>query len=289
MTRCYGAMHVAEIARKYGTKSGPSESRSYLLRRSYREGGKVRHETLANLSALPLPAISALRDVLSGKTLVVAGEGLELQRALPHGHVAALSAQACLLGLPEPLGSACKERDVAYALVLARTLRPASKRATASWWAGTTLVEDLGLEGVGTDEAYAAMDWLLLRQEAIELKLAKRHLGEAANPSCRAYFDLSSSSWMEGSGCPLVAFGHSRGGKRGKPQIEYGLLADPRGCPVAIRVFPGNTADPGAFAEIVTVVRERFGLKQLVMVGDRGMITSARIDKLRELQRDGVA
>ncbi len=283
MTRCYGAMHVAEIARKYGTKSGPSESRSYLLRRPYREGGKVRHETLANLSALPLPAISALRDVLSGKTLVVAGEGLELQRALPHGHVAALSAQACLLGLPEPLGSACKERDVAYALVLARALRPASKRATASWWAGTTLVEDLGLEGVGTGEAYAAMDWLLLRQEAIELKLAKRHLGEAANPSCRAYFDLSSSSWMEGSGCPLVAFGHSRGGKRGKPQIEYGLLADPRGCPVAIRVFPGNTADPGAFAEIVTVVRERFGLEQLVMVGDRGMITSARIDKLREL------
>ena len=137
VTRCYGAMHVAGIARKYGTKSGPSESRSYLLRRSYREGGKVRHETLANLSALPLPAISALRDVLSGKTLVVAGEGLELQRALPHGHVAALSAQACLLGLPEPLGSACKERDVAYALVLARALRPASKRATASWWAGT--------------------------------------------------------------------------------------------------------------------------------------------------------
>ncbi len=279
-------MHVAEIVRKYDTKSGPSESRSYLLRRSYREAGKVRHETLANLSALPPPAIDALRNVLSGKTLLVAGEGLELVRALPHGHVAALSAQAQALGLPDLLGPPCKERDIAYALMLARALRPASKRATVSWWSDTTLVSDLGLDDVGTDEAYAAMDWLLTRQDAIEQKLAKRHLSETANPSRRAYFDLS-SSWMEGRCCPLAAFGHSRDGKRGKLQIEYGLLTDPQGCPVAIRVFPGNTGDPTSFAEIVTVVRERFGLTHLVMVGDRGMITSARIDALREFQGMG--
>ncbi len=126
------------------------------------------------------------------------------------------------------------------------------------------------------------MDWLLASQESIEAKLAKRHLQVAANPSHRAYFDLS-SSWMEGTSCPLVAFGHSRDAKRGKPQIEYGLLTDPTGCPVAIRVFPGNTADPSAFSEIVTVVRERFGLDHLTMVGDRGMITKARIDQLRGL------
>jgi hypothetical protein len=184
--------------------------------------------------------------------------------------------------LPGLLGPACKERDIAYGLILARALRPASKRATVSWWTDTTLAEDLGLAGVGTDEAYQAMDWLLASQESIEAKLAKRHLQVAANPSRRAYFDLS-SSWMEGTSCPLVAFGHSRDAKRGKPQIEYGLLTDPTGCPVAIRVFPGNTADPSAFSEIVTVVRERFGLDHLTMVGDRGMITKARIDQLRGL------
>jgi hypothetical protein len=286
VTRQYGAMHVAEVVRKYETKSGPAESRSYLLRRSYRENGKVRHETLANLSALPPPAIGALRDVLAGKTLLVAGEGLEIVRSLPHGHLAAVAAEARLLGLPELLGPACTERDVAFALLLARVVRPASKLATTSWWSDTTLVSDLGLEGIGTDEAYAAMDWLLSRQEAIEEKLAKRHLSAEANPARRAYFDLS-SSWMEGRTCPLSAFGHSRDAKRGKPQIEYGILAAPSGCPVAIRVFPGNTADPSAFVEIVKVLREGFGLTELVMVGDRGMITSARIEALRELPGSG--
>jgi len=275
-------MHVAEVVRKYETKSGPAESRSYLLRRSYREAGKVKHETLANLSALPPPAIQALRDVLAGKTLLIAGEGFELLRSLPHGHLAAVACQAVALGFPELLGPACKERDVAFALLLARVVRPKSKLATVSWWADTTLREDLGLEGVSTDEAYAAMDWLLKRQDAIEQALAKRHLAGEANPSRRALFDLS-SSWMEGRTCPLAKFGYSRDGKKGKPQIEYGLLTDPSGCPVAIRVFPGSTADPTAFSAIVEVVRERFGLTHLVMVGDRGMITSARIEALRGL------
>jgi hypothetical protein len=171
-------------------------------------------------------------------------------------------------------------------LILARVVRPASKLATTSWWSDTTLVADLGLAGIGTDEAYAAMDWLLSRRDTIEALLAKRHLSPGANPARRAYFDLS-SSWMEGRSCSLSSFGHSRDGKRGKLQIEYGLLTDPSGCPVAIRVFPGNTADPTSFVEIVKVVRERFGLERLVMVGDRGMITSARIDQLRELSGMG--
>ena len=276
-------MHISTTRRHYVAADGVERVyETHLLRRSVRIGKTVRNETLANLSHLPAELIEALRAGLSGKTLLVAGEGLELVRALPHGHVAALSAQARALGLPDLLGPACKERDISYALVLARALRPASKRATVSWWSDTTLVSDLSLDDVGTDEAYAAMDWLLSRQDAIEQKLAKRHLAETANPSRRAYFDLS-SSWMEGRCCPLAAFGHSRDAKRGKLQIEYGLLTDPQGCPVAIRVFPGNTGDPTSFSEIVTVVRERFGLTHLVMVGDRGMITSARIDALREL------
>jgi Transposase DDE domain len=276
-------MHISTTRRHYVGADGVERNyETHLLRRSVRVGKTVRNETLANLSHLPAELIEALRAGLSGKTLLVAGEGLEIVRSLPHGHVAAVAAKAKALGLPELLGPACKERDVAFALILARAVRPASKLATTSWWSDTTLVADLGLEGVGTDEAYAAMDWLLSRQEAIEMSLAKRHLSPEANPTQRAYFDLS-SSWMEGRSCPLAAFGHSRDGKRGKPQIEYGLLTAPSGCPVAIRVFPGNTADPTSFVAIVKVVRERFGLERLVMVGDRGMITSARIDQLREL------
>ncbi|MDA8074347.1 MAG: IS1634 family transposase [Actinomycetota bacterium] len=280
-------MHISTTRRHYVAADGVERVyETHLLRRSVRVGKTVRNETLANLSHLPAELIEALRAGLSGKTLLVAGEGLELVRSLPHGHVAALCVQARALGLPDLLGPPCKERDIAYALVLARALRPASKRATVSWWSDTTLVEDLGLKDVGTDEAYGAMDWLLSRQDAIEQKLAERHLFEAANPTRRAYFDLS-PSWMEGRCCPLAAFGHSRDAKRGKLQIEYGLLTDPKGCPVAIRVFPGNISDPTSFKEIVTVVRDRFGLTHLVMVGDRGMITSARIEKLRELEGMG--
>jgi hypothetical protein len=280
-------MHISTTRRHYVAADGVERVyETHLLRRSVRVGKTVRNETLANLSHLPAELIEALRAGLSGKTLLVAGEGLELVRALFHGHVAALSAQARALGLPDLLGPACKERDIAYALVLARALRPASKRATVSWWSDTTLVEDLGLKDVGTDEVYGAMDWLVSRQDVIERKLAERHLSEAANPTRRAYFDLS-SSWMEGRCCPLAAFGHSRDGKPNKAQIEYGLLTDPKGCPVAIRVFPGNTSDPTSFKEIVSVVRERFGLTHLVMVGDRGMITSARIAQLRELSGMG--
>lgn len=277
MAKPSGAMHVSKIV----SRRGEREYVSWLVRRSFREGGKVRHETLANLSALPQATIEAVRASLSGKTLVTAGEDLRIVRGLPHGHVAAVWAQAKALGLPALLGPAGRMRDLALALVISRVVAPASKLATLSWWADTTLGVDFGVAGADTDEVYAAMDWLVGRQDAIEAKLAARHLAAEANPSRMALFDLS-SSWVEGTRCPLAARGYSRDGRKGKAQIEYGLLCDPAGRPVAVRVFAGNTGDPAAFIEAVTVVKDRFGLADLVMVGDRGMITSARIDALRQ-------
>ena len=276
-------MHISTTRRHYTGADGVERHyETHLLRRSVRVGKTVRNETLANLSHLPAELIEALRAGLAGKTLLVAGEDLELVRSRPHGHLAAVACQAKVLGLKDLLGPPCKERDIAYALVLARVVHPKPKLATVTWWHDTTLVEDLGLEDVGTDEVYAAMDWLVSRQDAIEATLARRHLAPEVDPTGRAYFDLS-SSWLEGRCCPLAAFGYSRDGKRNKAQIEYGLLAARDGTPVAIRVFPGNTADPAAFKDIVEVVRDRFGLTHLVMVGDRGMITSARIEALKEV------
>jgi hypothetical protein len=277
-----GAMHVARNRRTYVAKSG--EQRVYesvLVRRTYRDGGQVRHETLANLSALPAEAVSAIEATLKGERLVPAGQAVTITASLPHGHVAAVHAMAAKLGLPALLGPACAERDLALALVISRVVAPASKLSTLTWWAGTTLGADLGVTAASTDQVYAAMDWLAGRQDAIEAKLAARHLGPEPDPARMALFDLS-SSWLEGTHCPLAARGYSRDGKKGKLQIEYGLLTDPQGRPVAVRVLPGNTGDPAAFTEIVQVVRDKFGLENMVMVGDRGMITSARIDALRE-------
>ena len=222
-----------------------------------------------------------IRESLAGKSHVIVGEGFELTRALPHGHLAAVSVMANQLGLPDLLGPACKERDIAYALILARVVHPRPKLATTKWWADTTLSGDLGLEDVSTDDVYAAMDWLGTRQARIEDVLATRHLGTTANPAQLAYFDLS-SSWVEGKKIALAARGYSRDKKRGVAQIEYGLLTDRDGRPVATQVFAGNTADPSAFVSVVESVRTRFGLGRLTMVGDRGMITSARIRALRD-------
>ena len=277
-------MHVARNRRTYVAKSG--ERRVYesvLVRRTYRDGGKVRHETLANLSALPGEAVSAIEATLKGERLVPAGQAVTITASAPHGHVAAVHAMAGKLGLPELLGPAGRQRDLALALIISRVIQPGSKLSTRAWWADTTLGADLGIAGASTDDIYAAMDWLGSRQDAIEAGLARRHLAPEPDPSGMALFDLS-SSWLEGTRCPLAARGYSRDGKKGKLQIEYGLLTDPAGRPVAVRVFPGNTGDPAAFTEIVTVVREKFGLAQMVMVGDRGMITSARIRALN--QRD---
>ena len=275
-------MHVSTTTRRYTPKDGTERTyRSHLLRRSVREGTKVKNETLANLSHLPEELIEAIRLGLAGETLVVAGSGLEVCRSLPHGHVAAVSSVAKSLGLLDLLGPPCRARDIAYALILARVVHPRPKLATTTWWADTTLASDLGLVGIGTDEVYAAMDWLHGRQGAIEVQLAKRHLGTDANPQGLAYFDLS-SSWVEGSKNELAARGYSRDKKHGVAQIEYGLLTDKDGRPIAIEVFKGNTADPTAFISIVSTIRTRFGLSRLTMVGDRGMITSARINALRE-------
>jgi hypothetical protein len=282
MAKRTAGVHVARIPSRYVDKAGRTrEYESFLLRRTYRHEGKVKHETLANLNPLPAEAIEALRAALAGQRLVPAGAAVRIARSIPHGHVAAVGVMAHQLGLPALLGPAGRERDLALALIISRVVRPGSKLATVAWWSDTTLGVDLRVAGASTDEVYAAMDWLVGRQDGIEARLAARHLAAAANPSRMALFDLS-SSWLEGSHCPLAARGYSRDGKKGKPQIEYGLLTDPAGRPVAVRVFPGNTADPAAFMDAVEVVRAKFGLTDLVMVGDRGMITSARIDALRE-------
>jgi hypothetical protein len=258
---------------------------SVLVRRTYRDGNKVRHETLANLSKLPAETIAVIEATLKGQVMVPAEAACTITRSLPHGHVAAVAAMARQLGFPAVLGPACRSRDLVVGLIISRVIRPASKLCTLSRWSDTTLGGDLGVAGASTDEVYAAMDWLRGRQDAIEKKLAAKHLGPEANPSRMAMFDLT-SSWVTGRCCELAAYGYSRDGKKGLPQINYGLLTDPAGRPVAVRVLPGNTADPAAFTGIVEVIRDTFGLTRLVLVGDRGMITSARITALRELNTD---
>jgi len=268
----------------YVDKHGRSRDySSAYLRRTYRDGGKVKNETVANLSALPGHVIDLIDAGLKGRQLVPAGEAVTITRSVPHGHVAAVHAMARELGLPALLGPAGRQRDLALALVISRVVAPASKLSTLTWWADVSLGADLGVAGACTDDVYAAMDWLAGRQDGIEAGLAARHLAPEANPSRMALFDLS-SSWLEGTRCPLAARGYSRDGKKGRLQIEYGLLTDPQGRPVAVRVFPGSTGDPVAFTEIVQVVRDKFGLARMVMVGDRGMITSARIQALNQME-----
>jgi hypothetical protein len=289
MTRNGGKVHVVRVTKTgYVDKQGHRKDySSAYLRRTYREAGKVKNETVANLSALPDHVIDLIDAGLKGQQLVPAAEAVTITRSVPHGHVAAVAAIAARLGLPALLGPAGRPRDLAMALIISRVARPASKLSTLTWWADVTLGGDLGVAGASTDEIYAAMDWLASRQDAVEAELARRHLAADANPSKMALFDLS-SSWLEGSHCPLAARGYSRDGKKGTLQIEYGLLTDPEGRPVAVRVFPGNTGDPASFTQIVSVVRDTFGLRDMVMVGDRGMITSARIAALNQLE-DGTA
>ena len=289
MTRNTGKVHVVRVTKTgYVDKQGRRKDySSAYLRRTYRDGGTVKNETVANLSALPDHVIDLIDAGLKGQQLVPAGEAVTITGSLPHGHVAAVHAMARELGLPALLGPAGRQRDLALALIISRVVKPGSKLATLTWWGDTTLGADLGVADASTDDIYAAMDWLEHRQDAIEAELARRHLAPEPNPSKMALFDLS-SSWLEGSHCPLAARGYSRDGKKGRRQIEYGLLTDPEGLLVAVRVFPGNTGDPAAFTKITEVVRDKFGLAQMVMVGDRGMITSARIRALNQRQ-DGTA
>ena len=283
MAKGFGAVHVTTQRRHYVGKDGvPRVYETNLLRRSYRRDGKVRNETVANLSALPPEAIDAVRACLAGKALVQAGTGFTITRSLPHGHLAAVWAVAQQLGLPALLGPVGRMRDLALALIISRAVAPASKLATLTAWDDVTLGLDLGVAGASTDEVYAALDYLLDRQEVIEKNLAARYLDPAVNPSRMALYDLS-SSWMTGSKCPLAKRGYSRDGKKDLPQIEYALLTDPAGCPVAVRVFEGNTADPAALAAAVTAVKDTFALQNMVLVGDRGMITTARIRALQQV------
>ncbi len=287
MATTSGKVHVVRVRKTHLDRHGQArEYSSAYLRRTYRESGTVKNETVANLSALPGHVIDLIDAGLKGKALVPAGEAVTITRSVPHGHVAAVHAMARKLGLPGLLGTPGPQRDLALALVISRVVAPASKLATLTWWPDTTLGADLGIAEASTGDIYAAMDWLEARQEQIEAALARRHLAPGVNPARMALFDLS-SSWLEGTHCPLAARGYSRDGKKGKPRIEYGLLTDPEGRPVAIRVFPGSTGDPAAFTAIVEVVRSKFALEKMVMVGDRGMITSARIDALNQPADDG--
>jgi hypothetical protein len=279
-------MHIDNASRQYVNGNGDRRTtKCYLLRRSYRDAdGKPRNETLANLSDLPENAIAALRLALKGATLVDAKSVFDAERSVPHGNVAAAHVMAGKLGLQSLLGPPCRDRDIAYALILSRAIRPKSKLSTVRWWSAgdTTLASDLGIADAGTGDVYVAMDWLLAQKEKIERKLARRHLFAGGI----AMYDLS-SSWVEGTQCELAAFGYSRDGKRGRMQIEYGLLTDPAGRPVSIDVFKGNTADTEACKTVISRVRKEFGMKELVFVGDRGMITRTRIGELRKLEGAG--
>ena len=286
MSRSTGKVHVVRVKKSHVDKQGRRrEYESVYLRRTYRDGEKVHNQTVANLSVLPEAAVAAVEATLKGQTLVAAGSEFTLARSLPHGHVAAVAEMARKLGLAGLLGPACRARDLVVALIVSRVVRPKSKLSTLSWWPNTTLGPDLGVAEASTDEIYAAMDWLVDRQEAIEKKLADKHLGPQSNPSRMALFDLT-SSWVTGRCCELAARGYSRDGKKGCAQIEYGVLCDRQGRPVAVRVFSGATADPESFTEVVKVVKDTLGITKLVLVGDRGMITTARIDALRELNNN---
>lgn len=264
-------MYIARIPNR---NSPPA----YLLRESYREKGKVKNRTLANLSALPLEQIELLSRVLRGESLVPAEQAFRMLRSLPHGHVQAVLAMFRRLGLESLIASRpCRERDLVVAMIAQRILHPSSKLAATRLWETTTLAEELGVGDTDVDELYAALDWLLRRQKRIEHKLARRHLSEGS----RVLYDVSSSSYF-GHTCLLARFGHNRDGRRDLPCIVYGVLTDAQGRPIAMEVYPGNTGDPTTVPDQVEKLRGRFGLKRVVLVGDRGMLTQAQIDKLRE-------
>lgn len=253
-----------------------------LLREGYRDGGKVKNRTLANLSHWPPAKVELLRRVLRDEPLALVDTLFEVVASSHHGHVQAVRTTMQRLGLDALIAARpARERELVVAMVAARILEPDSKLATTRWWRTTTLPEDLGVSDADEDALYEAMDWLLERQDRIERKLATRHLRAGG-----FVLDDLTSSYFEGTTCPLAAFGHNRDGKKGKLQVNYGLLTDARGCPVGVSVFKGNTGDPPTRLPEVQRVRERFGIEHLVVVGDRGMISQTQITALQAL--DGV-
>ena len=255
-----------------------------LLRRTWREGGKVKNETLANLSHLPAPLIELVKAGLAGKAVGVLGEGISVVRTLPHGSVAAVVGTMRASGLSALLGSRkSRERDLTEALIAGRLIAPDSKLACArdlrEETARNTLGEVLGVSDATEDELYAAMDRLLAQKDRIEAGLAKAHLREGT----LVLYDVS-GSYYTGTHCELAKYGHNRDGKKRFPQIVYGLLCAPSGCPVAIEVFEGNTADPKTLETQITKLRKRFGLSRVVLVTDRGVLTQTQIDRVRTIE-----
>ena len=251
-----------------------------LLRESYREGSTVRKRTLANLSSLSTAQVEAIRAALAGHTVQLSPQSLEITASRPHGHVHAVTLAMQRLDFASVLGNKpSRERALVLAMVAARIVAPHTKLATTRWWHTTTLASDFGVAEANEDDLYAAMDWLLARQDAIQKKLAARHLREGG----LVLYDLS-SSYFEGTTCPLAKLGHNRDGKKGLLQVNYGLLTDARGCPVAVSVHEGNVADSTTFLPEVQRLREQFGIEQLVMAGDRGMISNKAIAELRDMQ-----
>ena len=248
-----------------------------LLREGWREGGKVRKRTLANLSDWSKARIEALRRILKDEPAAGPEQTFVIERSLPQGHVQAVLETIRRLGLDRIIGATdSPERALVLAMIAERLVHPCSKLATTRLWHSTTLAEDLGVSQATEDDLYEAMDWLLERQGAIEKKLATRHLGEGA----QVLYDVT-SSYYEGRTCPLMRFGHDRDGKSGRPIVVYGVMTDRSGRPIALQVYPGNTGDPTTVPDQVEKLRARFGLKQVVLVGDRGMLTQTQIDTLK--------
>ncbi|MGO9821263.1 MAG: IS1634 family transposase [Solirubrobacteraceae bacterium] len=275
MPRRGGQAHVATIKTK---GKGGNEYTSYLLRRSYREGGKVKHENLGNLSHLPIEVIDAIRKMLAGRVLVDLDEQLQIERSSPHGHVAAVLGVLRGLDLERLLSrERCRERDLCVAMICQLVIGPCSKLSMTRRFHQTTVADELSLGGVTEPELLDAMDWLLDRQQRVQNTLAKRHLTDGGF----VLYDLS-SSYVEGRCCPLAALGHSRDGKPGKLQVNWGLVCSPQGRPVAVQVHPGNTADPSTVPGVIDTVRERFGIERVILVGDRAMITDAHAATLKE-------
>src|SRR5881409_1855303 len=274
-----GTAHVVTTTRKYKDQV----YRTHLLRRGYREGGVVKNETLGNLSHLPDALIDLIRRSLQGDTFVPLGQAFEVERSRAHGPAQAVALTLQRLGFASVIASKpCRERDLVLAMVASRIVAPSPKLATTRWWHTTTLAEDFGVADANEDALYAAMDWLLARQDAIQKKLAARHLSEGG----LVLYDLS-SSYFEGSTCQLARIGYSRDGRHGMLQVNYGLLTDARGCPVAVSVHEGNVADSQTLLPEVQRLREDFGIEHLVMVGDRGMISNKAIAEMRE--SEGIA
>ena len=273
-----GTAHVVTTTRRYKDQV----YHTHLLRRSYREDGRVKNETLGNLSHLPEPLIDLIRRSLRGETFVSLEQAFESVRSTSHGHVQAVMLTLQRLEFASLVASKpCRERDLVLAMVAARILQPHTKLATTRWWHSTTLAEEFGVLDADEDDLYAALDWLLAHQDTIQKKLAGRHLSEGG----LVLYDLS-SSYFEGTTCPLGKLGHNRDGKSGLLQVNYGLLTDARGCPVAVSVYEGNVSDSKTLMPEVKRLREDFGIEQFVLVGDRGMISSTAIKELRET--DGV-